>query len=171
MQRINSRSTTPKDSEDISGQVGWMYTDLLLGLMVIFLATITFIPQGRVLIDKNTVQTYNEIVKTPLALRYNNFNFALIKKDIDDFTTKQGIKDSYKIARLQIVGSYDPTKEDASAGIARAVEINNKISIADSKFVAFGTTSLGAFADKATENFVLEFTFQVQVQVLRNTTP
>ena len=31
--------------EDLTGQAGWMYTDLMLALMVVFLATISFVPQ------------------------------------------------------------------------------------------------------------------------------
>lgn len=171
MARSPYRYNQPKEAEDISGLAGWVYTDLLLGLMVVFLATITFIPQGRILVDKSAVQTYSEIVKTPLAVRYSSFDIAQIKRDIAEFTVKQGIKDSYKIARLEIIGSYDPSKEEPSAGIARAVEINSKITSADPKLLLFGTTSLGTFADKSTQNFVLEFTFQVTIQVLRNNNP
>ena len=32
------------DDFDATSQAGWLYTDLLLGLMVVFLATISFIP-------------------------------------------------------------------------------------------------------------------------------
>ena len=31
--------------EDVTNQAGWMYADLFLGLMVVFLATVTFIPE------------------------------------------------------------------------------------------------------------------------------
>ncbi len=168
MSRYQIIQTDPEQVEDVTGTVGWMYTDLFIGLMVIFLATITFIPQGRILIDKNAVQTYTEIVKTPLAMRYSQFDLKQIKSDIEEFAKKEKIQDSFRIAHLQIIGSYNPTTEDISAGIARAVEINSKISAADPKFMLFGTTSLGAFADKAVNNFVLEFTFQVQVQVLKS---
>ena len=35
---------TPEEPEDASHLAGWMYADLLLALMVIFLATISFVP-------------------------------------------------------------------------------------------------------------------------------
>jgi len=35
---------TPEEPGDASHLAGWMYADLLLALMVIFLATISFVP-------------------------------------------------------------------------------------------------------------------------------
>ena len=32
------------EEDDLTGLSGWMYTDLLLALVVVFLATITFVP-------------------------------------------------------------------------------------------------------------------------------
>lgn len=39
------RLTTEVQEENTADQAGWMYADLLLALMVIFLATISFVPQ------------------------------------------------------------------------------------------------------------------------------
>ena len=44
---MNSSQLIAPEEDDLSGLAGWMYTDLLVGLMVIFLATITFVPEGN----------------------------------------------------------------------------------------------------------------------------
>jgi len=42
---MRTKNSKFDDAEDLTGLAGWMYTDLLLALMVIFLATISFVPQ------------------------------------------------------------------------------------------------------------------------------
>ena len=42
---MRTKKSNFADAEDLTGLAGWMYTDLLLALMVIFLATISFVPQ------------------------------------------------------------------------------------------------------------------------------
>ena len=42
MRRARARGS--EFAEDATEQAGWMYADLFLGLMVIFLATISFVP-------------------------------------------------------------------------------------------------------------------------------
>ena len=42
---MRTKKSKFEDAEDLTGLAGWMYTDLLLALMVIFLATISFVPQ------------------------------------------------------------------------------------------------------------------------------
>jgi len=79
--------------EDLTGLAGWMYTDLLLALMVIFLATISFVPQiyGTITSGSNLVQnnqpaySYSQYYKNPLVKVYNNFDIDLIKQDIAIF--------------------------------------------------------------------------------------
>jgi hypothetical protein len=42
-------ATGPELGEDVTEKAGWMYADLFLALMVIFLATISFVPNTRLL--------------------------------------------------------------------------------------------------------------------------
>jgi len=54
---VRTRSNRFNDADDLTGLAGWMYTDLLLALMVIFLATISFVPQiyGTITSSSSTV--------------------------------------------------------------------------------------------------------------------
>ena len=58
-------------TEDSTLLAGWMYADLFLAMMVIFLATVTFIPEYIGNLDQtatNSAYNYQEIYKKPLAV-------------------------------------------------------------------------------------------------------
>lgn len=154
-----------EEVEDVTGSAGWMYTDLLVGLMVIFLATISFIPEGTRFVDPRAVQTYTEIYPTPLANRYLSYDFAEIKANIDGFATKEGFAGTESVARVQVVTSYDPREESNSQAIVRASAIATRLRQDDPILFRNAVTVLRAERDTS-GYFVLEFTFNRFVQVL-----
>ena len=50
-------------AEDATLLAGWMYADLLLGLMVIFLATISFVPIDNFVSKSLVKATYKQVDK------------------------------------------------------------------------------------------------------------
>ena len=48
-------------AEDATLLAGWMYADLLLGLMVIFLATISFVPIDNFVSKSLVKATYKQV--------------------------------------------------------------------------------------------------------------
>lgn len=157
------------DVEDVTGNAGWMYTDLLVGLMVIFLATISFIPEGAELVDKRAVQTYREIFNTPLANRYLEYDFSKVKRDINDFVAKQGFAGSESVARVRIVVSFDPNKESGSQALVRAADIATRLRTDDPALFKDSVSVLKNIGDASGDYFILEFTFARFVQVLDTT--
>jgi hypothetical protein len=155
-----------EEIEDVTGLTGWMYTDLFVGLMVIFLATITFIPAGKIFVDKNAVQTYSQIYPTPLAMRYQGFSAPKILKDINDFTMKQGITNGASVAQLRIVGAYNPNTETQDVAYQRALEFSRKLSSINSEWFKNSVTTIQTTADAQVENIVVEYTFSQLIQVL-----
>ncbi|CAB4625156.1 unannotated protein [freshwater metagenome] len=81
------------EAEDASHLAGWMYADLLLALMVIFLATISFVPNLSTSSSAVTTQIkqissgYN--YNRGLSLVYNGFNSKLIAGDIANFKIQE----------------------------------------------------------------------------------
>lgn len=157
--------------EDVTGSAGWMYTDLLVGLMAIFLATITFIPEGVRLVDPRAVQTYTEIYPTPLANKYAAYDYAKIKKDIDAFAEQEGFLGAESVARVQVVVSYDPSKETTGKAVARASEIANNLRKDGSYRFKEAVVVLQTLSDTGPNYFILEFTFNRFVQVLDTSQP
>lgn len=154
------------DVEDTTGTAGWMYTDLLVGLMVIFLATISFIPEGSEFVDKRAVQTYREIYNTPLANRYSDYDFSKIKRDVDEFVGKQGFAGTESVARVRVVVSFDPNEETGSQALVRAAEIATRLRTDDPMLFKDSVSVLKNIADSNGDYFILEFTFAKFVQVL-----
>jgi hypothetical protein len=154
--------------EDVTGSAGWMYTDLLLGLMVIFLATISFIPEGSRFVDPRAVQTYTEIYPTPLANKYLRYDYPAIRANVDAFSAQQSFSGAESVARVQVVVSYDPREESNSQAIVRASQIATRLRADDPLLFKDAVTILRV--ERATERyFVLEFTFDRFVQVIDTT--
>ena len=66
--RLHEASTL---DDDMSDKAGWMYADLFLALMVIFLATISFVPEIKAANENsNQVRIQSSKVK-----QTTNFNF------------------------------------------------------------------------------------------------
>ena len=160
-----------EDIEDITGQTGWMYTDLFVGLMVIFLATITFVPVGSIFISNKAVQTYSEIYPTPIAYRYSKFDYAKIKSDIADFEKKSGFNLNVKVVKVEIVGSYNPSSESSDLGINRAITFSNQLVSESNNSQLFldSVMQLRSAPDPMISNVVVKFTFSRLVQVLPST--
>jgi hypothetical protein len=157
-----------EDIEDVTGQAGWMYTDLFVGLMVIFLATITFIPSGTIFVSNKAIQTYSETYPTPVAYRYSGFDYSKIKQDIESFQQKSGFTINTKIVRVEIVGSYNPDSESSDAGIKRALQFSDELNIASISSPLFkeASTLIKSAPDANINNVVVRFTFSRLVQVL-----
>lgn len=160
-----------EELEDITGQTGWMYTDLFVGLMVIFLATISFIPENAKFVDPRAVQTYTEIFPTPLANKYFSYNYKDIRSNIDSFVKKEGFSGFESVARVQIVVSYNPSSESTGDAIAKAAEISTRLQKDDPTLFAHSVTQLKANPDTTANYFVLEFTFNRFVQVIKAEQP
>jgi len=121
------------EGEDITDKAGWMYADLFLALMVIFLATISFVPQltqlpGNSVGAKSvSIQLKDLNYNAGLVTNYKLFDINAISKDVTNFKTKQGIPTDADIIYTQIVGGYDSKKESANTGTVNAIGFSVKL--------------------------------------------
>jgi hypothetical protein len=103
-----------------------MYADLLLGLMVIFLATISFVPIDNFVSKSLVKATYKQVDKAfnfnrGLSLVYEKFDAKGLEQDIEAFKKREGLDNDAEIIFAQILGGYDPKTEDAQIGRNRAL--------------------------------------------------
>jgi hypothetical protein len=110
------RAHTPVSGmgEDVTEKAGWMYADLFLALMVIFLATISFVPNTRTAPPGNTPETpqvsLNSINMTSgMADLYTKFDPEQLKTDIEKFKKTEGMSADSEAIYVQIIGGYDGT--------------------------------------------------------------
>ena len=156
------------ETEDASQLAGWMYADLLLALMVIFLATISFVPNLSNSSSAVTAQIkqissgYN--YNRGLSLVYNGFDSKLITEDIANFKAKEGLPEDAEIIYAQILGGFDLKTENADDGKLRALEFSIKLSKDNPKLFATAATNLGSNLLLKPNEIALRLTFVAKIK-------
>jgi hypothetical protein len=120
------RSTAPTIGEDVTDKAGWMYADLFLALMVIFLATISFVPAFRAApttnVDGTTVAS--STMTNGANFQYSGFDPVKLKADIEKYRKENKLSDIAKIVYVQVTGGYNSAKQNVNAGTVTAVEFS-----------------------------------------------
>ena len=122
-----------REEEDATGLAGWMYADLLIGLMVIFLATITFIPMMDGVVGNSTTgkpffYTYSRTLEDkPLTILIEDRKIPNLEQVITEFKSANQLTPDARVAFVQIVGSYNEKLETKDAAIARALELSQQL--------------------------------------------
>lgn len=157
-----------QEAEDASHLAGWMYADLLLALMVIFLATISFVPNLANSSSAVTTQIkqissgYN--YNRGLSLVYNGFDSNLIADDIAIFKVKEGLPEDAEIIYAQILGGFDLKTESADEGKLRALEFSIKLSQENPQLFATAATNLGSNLLLKPNEIALRLTFVAKIK-------
>ena len=168
---MNSSQLIKPEEDDLSGLAGWMYTDLLVGLMVIFLATITFVPDGNVFKNssaessQNTVYSYSRVVKDPLSLLIENEQLPDIPKIIKDFLEQKKLDLDSNVVYVQIVGSYNEKLETPEQAVSRALSISQKLEKSYPDLIKTASTTFSRTTSIPTNQVVLRFVFAEKVTV------
>ena len=119
------------DTEDATHQAGWLFADSFLALMVVFLATISFVPalgggfRGNANINVGNIAGAN--ISHGLVFGYEGFDANRILRDYQDFLTKEQLAPGTKVLYVNIVGGYNATKESANEGTVRALAFSVQI--------------------------------------------
>jgi len=156
------------DEEDVTFLAGWMYADLFLALMVVFLATISFVPtyfgssSGSSI---NAEYNYSKTYGVPLVTVYNEFNSNQIQSDISNFLSARNLPTNSDVVFAQIVGGYEKEVESSSQGVERALAFSRQIDMAQLPLFSNVATSLGASSSIAPGQVAVKFSFAVAVGV------
>jgi len=148
--------------EDLTGQAGWMYTDLMLALMVIFLATISFVPQfssNSNTDPENPDYSYSKIFDESMNTLYESFDLSQIKSDIARFKINKGMPSDADIVYAQYVGGYSSGSENPSVAIARALAFSQKLDSADPELLTSAATTLSSSNVLKANQVIVRFTF------------
>jgi len=114
--RVRNRRVA-RHEEDATEQAGWLFADSFLALMIIFLATISFVP------DLKNVEGTTKIYTEALTLTYDNYDPDRIKADIVDFLNKKNFALSSKVVFARIIGG-GPEIQDDTNGYLRALKFS-----------------------------------------------
>lgn len=127
----NVRSTAPKVGEDVTDKAGWMYADLFLALMIIFLATISFVPEFRQAPVSGSSTEGTGVASSTMNkganIEYSTFDAEKLKADIAAYRKENGLSATTQIVYVQVIGGFDPAKERINAGTLTAVNFSLKM--------------------------------------------
>lgn len=154
--------------EDVTFLAGWMYADLFLALMVVFLATISFVPTyfgSSAGSSINAEYNYTKTYGSPLVVVYNEYNSSQIEADITNFLKAKNLPLTSDVVYAQIVGGYDRKRETSGQGIERALAFSKQLDIAQLPLFSNLATSLGASSSIAPGQVAVKFSFAVAVGV------
>jgi len=125
------RNNSATIGEDVTDKAGWMYADLFLALMVIFLATISFVPELR-----TAPTTTSTVVGTSVAsstmnqgaqIQYSVFDAEKLRTDITAYKKEKGLSTGSEIVYVQVIGGYNPASERINNGTVTAVNFALKM--------------------------------------------
>ncbi len=150
--------------EDLTGYAGWMYTDLMLALMVIFLATISFVPQftgnsNSVTDPNNPDYSYSKVFDESMNTLYESFSLGQIERDISRFKINKGLPADSDIVFAQYVGGYSSGSENPATAIARALAFSQKLDSANPELLASAATTLSSSNVLKANQIIVRFTF------------
>ena len=159
------------EEEDVSFLAGWMYADLFLATTVIFLATVTFIPEYIGRLDQtatNSAYNYQEIYDKPMVVAYEGFDSTQIRQDVNAFLSAEKLSPDSEIIYIQIAGPYNSKTESAAEAISRAQNFSRKLDLVETGMFRNASTTLSSTTSIPINQIVVKFTFAVNFGVKSN---
>jgi hypothetical protein len=148
------------EEEDATSQAGWLFADSFLALMVIFLATISFVPAlttGVVTGSGSVGKIAGSNYIKGLVLTYDKYDAVTIERDIATYIKNEKLSPTSEVIYARIVGGHT-TKEGVDAGKVRAIAVS--VQLKKSKMTYFENSSIDLSAsDKlGKDTFILRLT-------------
>jgi hypothetical protein len=165
---MRKRPALARKKEDVTFLAGWMYADLFLAMMVVFLATVSFIPQYLGNLKEgatNSAYSYTQIYKVPMVVTYEGFNGDQIAKDIRAYISDKHLSVDAEIVYAQIIGSYDKATESAADAIIRAQQFSSKMDTSNIALLHHASTTFSSTTSVPANRVVVKFTFATNVGV------
>lgn len=139
--------TVTDEEEDVTLQGGWLFADSFLALMIIFLATISFIPvlsspESTGFGSDGAVNSKIN-VSSGLVLTYDAFSEEAISLDVESYVREKNLARNYEVTYTQVVGGYDPAREDAFQGNLRAINFSIQLQRAEIDVFRNSTFNVG----------------------------
>ena len=157
------------EQEDITLLAGWMYADLLLGLMVIFLATISFVPLNNYVSKSLVKADYKQTDKAlnfnrGISLVYKQFDAVSLEKDIEAFKRRESMDKDSEIIFVQILGGYDAATENQEIGRNRALIYSFKLAQDSPGLFASAAVTAGGDVKIKSDEIGLRLTFASKIK-------
>lgn len=148
------------EEEDATNLAGWLFADSFLALMIIFLATISFVPaltSGVVMGSGSVGKIAGSNYVKGLVLTYDSFNASEIERDIKTFITNEKISPQTEVMYARIVSGY-AEGENEDVGKVRSIGLSVQIKNSNIPYFENATLDLSASDQIRPGSFVLRLT-------------
>jgi hypothetical protein len=148
------------EEEDATSQAGWLFADSFLALMVIFLATISFIPAiggGGVLGTGTVGKIAGSNYVDGLVLAYEEVDKVRITNDIATYIGSKNLSPSTAVLYAKVIGGFT-SEEGESSGSLQALNFAVELQKAEIPYFARAKIDLGSSNLIPTKTVVLRLT-------------
>jgi hypothetical protein len=148
------------EEEDATSQAGWLFADSFLALMVIFLATISFVPAlttGVVTGSGSVGKIAGSNYIKGLILTYNKLDTEKIQQDIATYIKNEKLSPTSEVIYARIVGGYKAS-EGVDAGNVRAIEVSVQLKKSGMSYFENTSIDLSASDKLGIDTFILRLT-------------
>ena len=148
------------EEEDATSQAGWLFADSFLALMVIFLATISFVPaltSGVVMGSGSVGKVAGSNYIKGLVLSYDKFDAVEIGADIKKFIENEKISPLSEVMYARILGGY-AANETPDQGTIRAIAVSVALKKSGLTYFENSTIDIASSDKIKPETFVLRLT-------------
>ena len=148
------------EEEDATSQAGWLFADSFLALMVIFLATISFIPViggGGVLGSGKVGKIAGSNYVDGMVLAYETVDATRINQDIATYIRAKKMALNTAVLYAKIIGGYS-TLEGEGHGIEQAMAFAVALKKAEIPYFDNAKIDLGSSNLIPTKTVVLRLT-------------
>jgi len=145
--------------EDATSQGGWLFADSFLALMVIFLATISFVPllSSSTPPDQATGSAGN--YKNAFVLVFDSYDTILLQKEITNFLNNEKLPQTSKVLYAEFLGGYDQATEKEYDGNLRGLGFAVQVKQSGMKIFNNSTINAGASPSIKQTQVLVRLTF------------
>lgn len=148
------------EEEDATSQAGWLFADSFLALMVIFLATISFVPDiggGGVLGTGKVGKIAGSNYVDGLVLAYEEVDKARITNDIATYIGSKNLSPNTAVLYAKVIGGFT-SEEGEAKGSLQALTFAVDLQKAEIPYFADAKIDLGSSNLIPTKTVVLRLT-------------
>ena len=148
------------EEKDVTSQAGWLFADSVLAIMVIFLATISFVPAlttGVVTGSGSVGKIAGSNYIKGLILTYNKLDTEKIQQDIATYIKNEKLSPTSEVIYARIVGGYKAS-EGVDAGNVRAIEVSVQLKKSGMSYFENTSIDLSASDKLGIDTFILRLT-------------
>ena len=150
--------TSRRQVEDATSQGGWLFADSFLALMVIFLATISFVPNLSASTPPDQAIGSAGNYKNAFVMVFENYDRTLLESELKAFFTSEELPLGTKVLYAEILGGYDPATEAEYDGNLKGLAFAVALKQDNLPVFSAATINVGASSSIETNQILVRLT-------------